>query len=94
MDYTASITSQGQLTIPKPLRDKYGIKGQAQAVITDLNGKFVVRPYTEDNFWKLAGILKNNPVARKNRGKPIQKVIEEENRAIQRAIAKNAIKGL
>jgi len=94
MDYTASITSQGQLTIPKPLRDKYGLKGQAQAVISDLDGKLVVRTYTEEDFWKLAGILKNNPVVRKNRGRPLQKIIEEENQAIQKAIAQKAVKGL
>lgn len=90
MNYIASITSQGQLTIPKPLRDKYGIKKTARAFITDLgNKKFEVKTYTDADFWALEGILKDTPVAKKNRGKPLQQIIDEENEAIQQAIANN-----
>lgn len=90
MNYIASITSQGQITIPKPLRDKYGIKDTARAFITDMgNKKFEVKTYTDDDFWALEGILKDNPVAKKNRGKPLQQIIDEENEAIQNAIANN-----
>ena len=90
MNYIASITSQGQLTIPKPLRDKYGIKKTARAFITDLgDNKFEVKAYTDADFWALKGILKDNPVAKRNRGKPLQQIIDEENEAIQNAIANN-----
>lgn len=94
MDYTASITSQGQLTIPKPLRDKYGIKGQARAFITDLGGKLLVRTYTDADFEKLKGILKNNPRVLKNKGRKLQDVIAEESTAFEKALTKNALSGM
>lgn len=87
MNYIASITSQGQITIPKPLRDKYGIKDTARAFITDLgNKKFEVKTYTDDDFWALEGILKDNPVVKRNQGKPLQQIIDEETAAYHQTV--------
>lgn len=53
-----SITSQGQLTIPIDVRDRFGIKGasaKARLVISD--GKIVVEPLKD--VLELAGSLKS-----------------------------------
>lgn len=52
-----SITSQGQLTIPKSIRKNFGIKQAVKAVIWEQAGKIVVEPKTD--FWSLAGSLKS-----------------------------------
>lgn len=93
MNYIASITSQGQLTIPKPLRDRYGIKKSARAFITDLGSRrFEVRTYTDADFFSLYGVLADNPAVKKNRGKPLQQVIDEESAAFEKAITDNVVK--
>lgn len=88
MTYTANITFQGQLTIPKPLRDKYGIGNQARAFITDTEGGFMVKTYTDDDFWALEGILKDNLQVKKNKRKSLQHRINEESIAFEKALAK------
>lgn len=52
---TVTITSQGQVTIPKEIRDFYGIEGSHKATVerTD-EGK---------DFWSAIGALKSNIVA-------------------------------
>lgn len=87
MTYTANITFQGQLTIPKPLRDKYGIGDQARAFITDTDNGFMVRTYTDDDFWALEGILKDNPRVKQNKGKSLQQRINEESAAFEQTLA-------
>lgn len=88
MTYTANITFQGQFTIPKALRDKYGIQNQARAFITDLGDGFMVKTYTDDNFWALEGILKNNYRVKQNKGKSLQQRIDEESAAFEQTLAK------
>lgn len=88
MTYTANITFQGQLTIPKALRDKYGIQNQARAFITDLGDGFLVKTYTDDSFWALEGILKNNYRVKQNKGKSLQQRIDEESAAFEQTLAK------
>lgn len=50
-----SITSQGQITIPKFIRRDFGIKGPVKAIISKSGNKIVVEP--KQNFWQLAGAL-------------------------------------
>lgn len=58
MNYVVSITSQGQLTIPKKIRDYFDIDQTAtKAVITKVGKKIIVEP--KDDFWSLAGSLKS-----------------------------------
>ncbi len=57
MNQTVSITSQGQLTIPKSIRDKLGITVATKADIYEENGQLVVTP--QKDFWSLAGNLKS-----------------------------------
>ena len=87
MTYTANITFQGQLTIPKALRDKYGIENQGRAFITDVGDGFMVKTYTDNNFWALEGILKNNSRVKRNKGKSLQQRIDEEGAAFEQTLA-------
>ena len=52
-----SITSQGQLTIPKSIRKAFGIKAGAKAVIRKERGAIIVEP--KKDFWTLAGSLRS-----------------------------------
>jgi len=92
MNYIASITSQGQLTIPKRLRDKYALKKNSKAVIKDVGAKIEIRPLPHQDLLTLRGILHDNPVVKANRGKPLQQIIEEESAAFEKAIAQNVAK--
>ncbi|PIS21400.1 AbrB/MazE/SpoVT family DNA-binding domain-containing protein [candidate division WWE3 bacterium CG_4_10_14_0_2_um_filter_42_7] len=53
-----SITSQGQLTIPKFIREDLGIVGATKAVIEKTGGLIVVKP--KKDFWSIAGALKSS----------------------------------
>lgn len=57
MQYTVSITSQGQITIPISLRRELGIKGSVKATITKDGNSFIVNP--KKDFWLLGGSLKS-----------------------------------
>lgn len=55
MEQVVSITRQGQLTIPKFLRDGFGIQGGARAIVRREGDTIVVKP--QGSFWKLGGSL-------------------------------------
>ena len=55
MDYIVSITSQGQVTIPKKLREGLGVKNAAKAVIKRSGRKLIIEPKAD--FWSLPGSL-------------------------------------
>jgi len=57
MNYIVSITSQGQLTIPKGIRDDFDINQASKAVIKKVGSKIVVEP--KSDFWSLGGSLKS-----------------------------------
>lgn len=58
MNYFVTITSQGQLTIPKELLRKFGITGSTKAKVTFEGEKLIVEP--KNDFWSLAGSLKSS----------------------------------
>ncbi len=51
-----SITSQGQLTIPKFIRKSFGIERGAKAVVRKEGDRIVVVP--KKDFWSLSGALR------------------------------------
>jgi antitoxin PrlF len=63
MDATARITSKGQVTVPKAVRDALGIR-QGDEVIFRVEGNQAVLARTPD-FLSLAGTVKV-PVAKRN----------------------------
>lgn len=55
MQNIVSITSQGQLTIPRSIRKSFGMKQSTKAVIEKVGNKIIVEP--RGDFWSLAGSL-------------------------------------
>lgn len=58
MNYIVTITSQGQLTIPKDLLRHFGIEGSTKAKLVRDGDKIIVEP--KNDFWSLAGSLKSS----------------------------------
>lgn len=56
-----SITSQGQLTIPKSIRRQFGIGGSTKATIKKIGNSIVVEP--RKSFSSLGGSLNSGIVA-------------------------------
>ncbi len=60
MSQIASITSQGQLSIPKSFLKELGIESATKAVIEKRGKSLVVTP--KKDFWSLEGSLKSDIV--------------------------------
>lgn len=58
MQQIVSITSQGQLSIPKLMLQDLGIFGATKAIAQKVGNTIVVSP--KQDFWSLAGSLKSN----------------------------------
>lgn len=56
MFYTVSITSQGQVSIPAPLRRKLGLNKLNKAIISEKEGKVIIEPVKD--LLELRGSLK------------------------------------
>lgn len=72
MTYTVTITSQGQISIPAPLRKKLGFSSAKKAVVTEQHGKVVVEPLPD--LLSLQGSFKTS---KKGSSKQIRKQFEE-----------------
>lgn len=57
MQQLVSITSQGQLTIPKSMFAAFGIKKGAKAMVRKRGDTIIVEP--KKDFWSLPGSLKS-----------------------------------
>ena len=55
-----TLSPKGQITLPKELREKLGIKAGDEVVFTVVNGQIVMTPKSID-FNDLAGFLGNPP---------------------------------
>ena len=58
MTYTGSITSQGQLTVPKKLLKALGITDKVSVIIRKEGDTFKVEPVAD--FWSLGGSMKSD----------------------------------
>lgn len=65
MVYTVSITSQGQISIPAPLRRKLGLDKVRRAIVSEEKGKVVIEPVRD--ILELKGSLKTNKKPLSNR---------------------------
>ena len=61
MIYTVSITSQGQVSIPAPIRRKLGLNGSKKALLLERGGKVVIEPIVD--LLTLKGSLKTDLAA-------------------------------
>lgn len=60
---TATLTSKGQLLIPKRLRTKYGIKSGGKVIFEETDKGVLITPMNEQYFKSFAGILKGGNLA-------------------------------
>ena len=60
MPYTVAITSQGQISIPAPLRKKMGLVKSGRAQVSEKGGKLVIEPIKD--LLELKGSLKTDTV--------------------------------
>ena len=58
MEQVVSITSQGQLTIPKAFLEELGIVSSIKAVISKKGSVLTVKP--KKDFWSLSGSMKSD----------------------------------
>lgn len=72
MTYIVSITSQGQMSIPAPIRRKLGMDRSKKAAITERDGKLLIEPVKD--LLDLKGSLKTNV---KSSPKKIREAFEE-----------------
>ncbi len=57
---TATITSKGQVTIPKDIREKLGLRQGDRLIFYVEDGKAVAQPVRRGDFRELAGIVKSD----------------------------------
>lgn len=55
MEQVVTITSQGQLTIPRSVRKHFGMVGSTKASLQLDGNSIIVKP--KNDFWSLAGVL-------------------------------------
>lgn len=58
MQQIVSITSQGQISLPKLMLQDLGVYGATKAVAQKIGNTIVVSP--KQDFWSLGGSLKSN----------------------------------
>lgn len=58
MVYTVSITSQGQISIPAPLRRKLGLEKHKKALVSEDKGSLIIEPIKD--LLEMRGSLKTN----------------------------------
>lgn len=58
MTYLVSITSQGQISIPAPLRRKLGLNKNKKALVTEKEGELLIKPVKD--LLDLKGLFKTN----------------------------------
>lgn len=80
MSYFAKVTSKGQITIPKGVRDSLGLDKGTTVIVIEKDGEAILRPKTGRAI-DLAGILGKPPSA-------TSLTIEEIDEAIGEAVAK------
>lgn len=57
---TSTLTSEGQVTIPKEIRDRLGLKeGDQLDIELDDQGRVVLRPASGDPLGRLPGLLRH-----------------------------------
>jgi len=59
--YTAKVSTEGWVVIPKELREKYGLKKGTQVQIVDCNDVLALVPLPDDPVEALHGLLEEGP---------------------------------
>lgn len=88
MNYLVSITSQGQISIPAPIRRELGLLTKKRALVTTDGQKVLIEP-VEDIF-SLEGSLAHKAL----KGKTIDQIIKIEEQAWEKEAVKRYLKTL
>ncbi len=84
MNYTTTLTSKSQITIPKSVRDKLGLElGAKIDILPNLDGSFVGKVQKKSKIMKFAGDL-----AYLDDGRPWSQVRDEAGRIMAEEVAK------
>ena len=59
MNFTTTITSKGQITIPRLIRESLGIKKGIKLQILPIEGGFIGKPHRQSRILEFAGDLKH-----------------------------------
>jgi AbrB family looped-hinge helix DNA binding protein len=59
--YTAKVSTKGWIVIPKPLREKYGLKKGTQVQVVDYGNVLALMPLPADPVKALHGMLVGGP---------------------------------
>jgi AbrB family looped-hinge helix DNA binding protein len=59
--YTAKVSSKGSIVIPKPLREKYGLRKGTQVQVVDCDSVLMLMPLPADPVETLHGMLEGDP---------------------------------
>jgi len=87
MTYTATLTSKGQITIPKPIRDFFDLGTSDTLVFTISRNKVVAEP-VKDDFMSLKGMLR---VPKSLKGKSWAEIRRETKKTVARKIAEEGL---
>ena len=87
MNFTTTITSKGQITIPRLIRESLGIKKGIKLEIYPIAGGFIGRPHRRSKILEFAGDLK-----RLDKGESFAEIREESQAEAAKVIAKRLSK--
>lgn len=76
MSQIVTITSQGQLTIPQAIRERFGISGSTKAIMKIEGHAIIVEP--KHDFWALGGAAKSKVKLTNAQLKRARKSFEKE----------------
>jgi AbrB family looped-hinge helix DNA binding protein len=54
---TSTLTSKGQILIPKKYLKKFGFKAKQKVAFIEQDGNLIIKPFDKDYFRQFAGIL-------------------------------------
>ncbi len=82
MTYLISVTSQGQISIPAPLRKKYGLEKNGKIILSEKDDKLIIEP--AEDISELRGLFKTTKRI------PFKKIRQ----GFEEYLAKEATKGM
>ncbi|KKS84992.1 MAG: hypothetical protein UV59_C0012G0085 [Candidatus Gottesmanbacteria bacterium GW2011_GWA1_43_11] len=83
MSVFVTITSQGQITVPAKFRRQLGLKKNQKVLASVQDNKLIIEPAVD--LLSLYGSLSH--LAKKNKGKPIDEIIQMEEEGVAEAVA-------
>lgn len=76
--YKAKVTSKGQLTLPKKLRDQIGLEAGDYMEVHETPGGYMLRKQVpEDRFQKYVGVLKGKGAHARNSDQVVKELRDE-----------------